>query len=106
MKDIYRSASQVLLFPGAFNADLGVACGFILQFCSDFAMKFYNDEDGFKNVWQKSTAEKLTESFGIPPPDHAYWKAVRYLLERPCFRRTWTVQEVALATKLRPFWAL
>lgn len=51
MKDIYRSASEVLLFPDALNGDLGVAYGFIIQFCSELVMRFYSYEDSFKNVW-------------------------------------------------------
>jgi hypothetical protein len=101
MEDIYRSASEVLLFPSTINGDLGVAYGFILQFCSEFVIRFLTMRDGFKNVWQKPTTAELTELIGISSPDHACRKAVRYSVERPYFRRTWIVQEVALATKLR-----
>jgi hypothetical protein len=101
MAEIYRNAQQVVLFPGTPCTELGDALLFMLTFSSAFGKKWYFHEGDFRKAWGSLTSAELHRKYGIPLPDDSDWKAVRFFLDQPCFRRTWIVQEVALAKKLR-----
>ncbi|PMD34954.1 HET-domain-containing protein [Hyaloscypha variabilis F] len=101
MGNIYRSAQQVLLFAGSPGPQMIAAALFINLFGGTYGAAFFSDRENFKNVWKKSTVSQLKEHLDVPLPEEETWKCVRHLLNQPCFRRTWIVQEVALAQKIR-----
>jgi hypothetical protein len=101
MGNIYRSAQQVLLFAGSPGRQMIAAALFITLFSSTYGAAFFSDTENFRNRWKNYTVSQLKEHLDVPLPEEEAWECVRRLLNQPCFHRTWIVQEVALAQKVR-----
>ncbi|KAH8669109.1 heterokaryon incompatibility protein-domain-containing protein [Xylariales sp. PMI_506] len=102
MAAIYRSASQVVLSLGTPSMEIGDGVGFMIDFLESFGKEWHLTENSqFKRAWRTLSSAELHQHFSIPLPEDPGWEGVRHILNQPCFQRTWIVQEVALAKKLK-----
>jgi Heterokaryon incompatibility protein (HET) len=84
MADIYRQAQTTIIWLGesAENSDLAMK---VVQKSKKFTAAEYNE-------LLESEFEKLASihiKLGLPNWDHKSWAALRRLLQRPWFKRTW-----------------
>ncbi|KAF2187100.1 hypothetical protein K469DRAFT_705656 [Zopfia rhizophila CBS 207.26] len=87
MADIYRRASQVVIWLGERSHDSDAAIA-LAQQLADVA-NHYGSEAIRNDVG--------LEKYGIPKRGHKSWMALGTLLKRSWFRRAWVVQEASMA---------
>ncbi|KAI1179054.1 heterokaryon incompatibility protein-domain-containing protein [Nemania sp. FL0916] len=101
MAEIFTRAERVLLFPGVDELQVH-AILFIFDFCNSCAGTYWDEGlTAFKRAWLSRSSNDLYQLAKIPRPNDAEWVAVRALLSSSCFKRTWIIQELALAKEVR-----
>ena len=92
MADIYSSASAVVVWLGLADAFTEPAFNLIDDISLQM-LKLGRSQD--ISAYAKTNAKDHTITY--PPPEDPVWLAIRSLLQRPWFSRSWTFQEIALA---------
>lgn len=94
MRDVYRKASEVLVWLGPESNTSARAMDFMKMLCSE-ANSFTVDASVAE---QDQTMERIRVLF-LNPRLRPDWSALEEFLQRPWWGRIWVTQEIAVATK-------
>lgn len=86
MRDIYQTASRVLIWLGDYENDSSDALSFLPRLSKVLAA----------HLEEKISTDSLT-SISLPIISDKIWVAVGHLFQRPWFRRVWTAQEAIMS---------
>ncbi len=89
MRDVFRSAKQVVVWLGDPSADSSLAMEFIVTLMHAIQTLY--------RTGQPVTVESVTQSESCEHPSFR-WEALNNLLERPLFERVWVIQELVVAS--------
>ncbi|RDW86011.1 hypothetical protein BP5796_04336 [Coleophoma crateriformis] len=94
MRNIYEETKRVLVWLGPADEVTQGALKILPNLT-----KIFEGIDHRTYILDPSNLETFTAK-GLPPPDHAIWRAIGHLMAHPWFMRLWTLQEVALPEKV------
>jgi hypothetical protein len=89
MRDVFRSAKQVIVWLGDPSSDSSLAMEFVSTLMSAIRTLY--------RTGQAVTMESLTQSESCTYPS-GRWEALNNLLQRPLFERVWVIQELVVAS--------
>lgn len=98
MGEVYSNAKCVLIWLGFDVNDVAENCFTRIEIINDFFNHQFV-ENGYSPV----DLPRLKAPYAIPV-DRETWQQIHTLLHLPWFKRVWTIQECALATRCRVFW--
>ena len=92
MRHIYREANNVLVWLGEASQLEEGAMTIIPAVTAKLKQAKVDNRDFHLNADDPQTFEAI----GLPEPGHPVWRAMGSIMNRPYFRRLWTLQEVVL----------
>ncbi|KAF2840686.1 HET-domain-containing protein [Patellaria atrata CBS 101060] len=102
MASIFESAAEVLIWLGADEEDAAIAFKFLNELSFDgFSMASYQEQT--EPLTDDDDEEEEDRTMELEAYDPTKWKALARLYNREWFQRTWTIQEVALASRATAF---
>jgi hypothetical protein len=97
MKRIYSEADLVFIDLGDVEEAWYEGHDMMQKLCMTY--EFEQTRLECNNPGPMPTADEIIKMYRLPPREHIAWKAYAHAFSSPWFRRTWILQEVALATK-------
>ena len=98
MGEVYSNAKCVLIWLGLDADDVAKNCFTRIEIINNFFNRQFVEND-----YSLDGLPRLKAPYKIPV-DHETWQEIHTLLHLPWFKRVWTIQECALATRCRVFW--
>lgn len=96
MGKIYSGAYVVIIWLGVADEDTHLAFRALLDVRDQIAASMDQDVT-WDTPYHQIDKERFAETLVLSTSDHPEWIAVRKMLARPWFQRTWTLQEFVLA---------